>query len=55
MKFKCEKEALEKTFSLARRATPNRSGTNPVLAGLHVELKKNKLVVLGSDLSLIHI
>ena len=52
MKFKCEKEALEKTFSLARRATPNRSGTNPVLAGLHVELKKNKLVVLGSDLDL---
>ena len=52
MKFKCEKEALEKTFSLARRATPNRSGTNPVLSGLHVELKKNKLVVLGSDLDL---
>ena len=52
MKFKCEKETLEKTFSLARRATPNRSGTNPVLSGLHVELKKNKLVVLGSDLDL---
>ena len=52
MKFKCEKELLEKTFSLARRATPNRSGTNPVLAGLYVELKKNKLVVLGSDLDL---
>ncbi len=34
MKFKCEKELLEKTFSLARRATQNRSGTNPVLAGL---------------------
>ena len=52
MKFKCEKETLEKAFSLARRATPNRSGTNPVLSGLHIEVKKNKLVVLGSDLDL---
>ena len=52
MKFKCEKETLEKSFSLARRATPNRSGTNPVLSGLCVDLKKNKLVVLGSDLDL---
>ena len=52
MKFKCEKEVLEKTFSLARKATPNRSGTNPVLSGLFMELKKDKLVVLGSDLDL---
>jgi len=52
MKFKCEKETLEKAFSLARKATPNRSGTNVVLSGLFVELKKNKLVVLGSDLDL---
>jgi len=52
MKFKCEKEVLEKTFSLAKKATPNRSGTNPVLSGLFMELKKDKLVVLGSDLDL---
>ena len=52
MKFKCEKELLEKTFSLAKKATPNRSGTNPVLSGLFMELKKDKLVVLGSDLDL---
>ena len=52
MKFKCEKEILEKTFSLARKATPNRSGTNPVLSGLFLELKKDKLVVVGSDLDL---
>ena len=52
MKFKCEKEILEKTFSLARKATPNRSGTNPVLSGLFLELKKDKLVVIGSDLDL---
>ena len=52
MKFKCEKEILEKTFSLTRRATPNRAGTNPVLSGLYVEVKKNKLVVLGTDLDL---
>ena len=52
MKFKCEKEILEKTFSLARKATPNRSGTTPVLSGLFLELKKDKLVVVGSDLDL---
>ena len=52
MKFKCEKEILEKTFSLARKATPNRSGSNPVLSGLFLELKKDKLVVIGSDLDL---
>ena len=52
MKFKCEKEILEKTFSLARKATPNRSGTTPVLSGLFLELKKDKLVVIGSDIDL---
>ena len=52
MKFKCEKEILEKTFSLARKATPNKTGTNPVLSGLFMELRKDKLVVLGSDLDL---
>jgi DNA polymerase-3 subunit beta len=52
MKFTCEKQLLEKAFSLARRATPNRSGASVVLSGLFVELKKNTLVVLGSDLDL---
>jgi len=52
VKFRCERDVLERAFSVARRATPGRGGALPVLAGLHLTLKKNRLVVVGSDLDL---
>ena len=52
MKFHCDKDVLDRAFSIARRATPGRGGALPVLAGLHLTLKKNRLVVIGSDLDL---
>ena len=52
MRFRCERDVLARAFSIARRATPGRGGALPVLAGLHLSLKKNRLVVIGSDLDL---
>lgn len=52
MKFHCERDVLDRAFSIARRATPGRGGALPVLAGLYLNLKKNRLVVVGSDLDL---
>ncbi len=52
MKFRCDRDVLDRAFSVARRATPGRGGALPVLAGLQLTLKKNRLVVVGSDLDL---
>ena len=52
MKFRCEKDVLDRAFSIARRATPSKNPPLPVLSGLYLLLKKNQLTVIGSDLDL---
>lgn len=52
MRFHCDRDVLDRAFSIARRATPGRGGALPVLAGLHLTLKKNRLTVVGTDLDL---
>ena len=49
VKFHCERDVLDRAFSTARRAVSGRSGSHPVLSGLHLELAGNCLVVTGSD------
>ena len=53
MKFRCERDVLDRAFSIARRAVAGRGGTLQVLSGLHLELKGNRLTVVGSDLDLV--
>ena len=52
MKFRCEREALAEALSTASRAATGRTGTLPVLAGLRLELKGDRLTITGSDLEL---
>jgi len=49
VKFRCERDVLDRAFSTARRAVSGRSGSHPVLSGLHLELTGNCLGVTGSD------
>ena len=49
MKFHCERDVLDRAFSTARRAVSGRSGSHPVLSGLHLELSGDCLAVTGSD------
>ena len=49
VKFHCERDVLDRAFSTARRAVSGRSGSHPVLSGLHLELTENCLAVTGSD------
>ncbi|MCP4850330.1 MAG: DNA polymerase III subunit beta, partial [Actinomycetia bacterium] len=53
MKFRCERDVLDRAFSITRRAVAGRGGTLQVLSGLHLELKGNTLTVVGSDLDLV--
>ncbi|NNE73383.1 MAG: DNA polymerase III subunit beta, partial [Acidimicrobiales bacterium] len=52
MKFRCEREALEKALAIAGRAVSSRGGSLPVLSGVHLELNGNQLQLTGSDLDL---
>ena len=52
MKFRCERDVLDRAFSIARRAVSGRGGSLPVLSGLHLQLVGDKLTVTGSDLDL---
>ncbi len=52
MKFRCEREALEKAFAVAARAVSNRGGALPVLSGVHAVLTGDQLRLTGSDLDL---
>ena len=49
VKFRCERDVLDRAFSVARRAVSGRSGSHPVLSGLQLELVGNHLTVTGSD------
>lgn len=49
VKFRCERDVLDRAFSIARRAVSGRSGSHPVLSGLQLELVGNHVTVTGSD------
>ena len=52
VKFRCERDVLDRAFSIARRAVSGRGGSLQVLSGLHLQLVGDKLTVTGSDLDL---
>ena len=52
MKFRCERDVLVDALNTAGRAVSGRGGSLPVLAGLHLNLSGDQLVVTGSDLDL---
>lgn len=52
MKFRCEREALERALGLASRAVSTRGGSLPVLSGVHLALAGDELRITGSDLDL---
>ncbi|MAG03400.1 MAG: DNA polymerase III subunit beta [Acidimicrobiaceae bacterium] len=52
MKFRCERDVLDRAFSTAGRAISNRGSAPPVMSGLHLHLVGDNLAVVGSDLDL---
>jgi len=52
VKFRCERELLADALATAGRAATGRTGALPVLSGLRLEQKGNKLTVTGTDLDL---
>ncbi len=50
MKFRCERELLAEALATAGRAAASRSGTNPVLSGLRLDVRGDELTVTGTDL-----
>lgn len=52
MKFRCERDVLAEALSAAGRAATGRTGSLPVLQGIRLELKGDRLTVTGSDLDL---
>ena len=52
MKFRCERDVLDRALGSAGRAVTTRGGALPVLAGVRLELDGDQLTVTGSDLDL---
>lgn len=52
MKFRCEQDVLAEALGAASRAATGRTGALPVLQGIRLELKGDRLTVTGSDLEL---
>ncbi|HEX5367032.1 MAG TPA: DNA polymerase III subunit beta [Acidimicrobiales bacterium] len=52
VKFRCERDVLVDALGTAGRATANRGGGLPVLAGIRAELAGNTLTLTGHDLEL---
>lgn len=52
VKFRCERDVLVEALGTAGRATANRGGALPVLAGIRTELTGNELTLTGHDLEL---
>lgn len=52
MKFRCERDVLVEALGTAGRATVNRGGALPILAGIRTELSGNVLTLTGHDLEL---
>ena len=52
MKLRCERDVLVEALSTAGRAVATRGGALPVLSGLRLEVKGDRLHLAGSDLDL---
>jgi DNA polymerase-3 subunit beta len=52
VKFRCERDVLAEALGTAGRAAAGRSGALPVLSGVRLDLKGDRLIVTGSDLEL---
>jgi DNA polymerase-3 subunit beta len=52
VKFRCERDVLDRALSIASRAAATRAATLQVLAGIHLHLEGDTLSVTGSDLDL---
>ena len=52
MKFRCERDVLADALATAGRAATGRSGTYPVLEGLHLSVRGDELSVTGTDLEM---
>jgi DNA polymerase-3 subunit beta len=52
VKFRCERDVLVEALGTAGRATANRGGALPVLAGIRTELAGDVLTLTGHDLEL---
>jgi DNA polymerase-3 subunit beta len=52
VKFRCERDVLVEALGTAGRATANRGGALPVLAGIRTELSGDALTLTGHDLEL---
>ena len=52
LKFRCERDVLVEALGAAGRAVTSRSGSLPVLAGVRLELRGDRLTITGSDLDL---
>ena len=52
MKFRCERDVLAEALTTAGRAATSRSGTLPVLEGVHLTLTGDELSVTGTDLDM---
>ena len=52
MKFRCERDVLAEALATAGRAATGRTGTLPVLSGVRLELRGDRLTVTGTDLEL---
>ena len=52
MKFRCERDVLAEALATAGRAATSRTGTLPVLEGLHLSVTGDELAVTGTDLEM---
>jgi DNA polymerase-3 subunit beta len=52
VKFRCERDVLADALNSAGRAATNRTGTLPVLSGVHIQVAGDTLTVTGTDLEL---
>lgn len=49
MKFRCERDTLVEALATANRAVTSRTSGAPVLNGLHVDVRGNRLRIVGTD------
>ena len=52
MKFRCERDVLADALATAGRAATSRTGSLPVLEGLHLAVRGDELAVTGTDLEM---
>ena len=52
MKFRCERDVLDRALSVASRAAATRGAFLQVLGGIHLQLEGDSLSVTGSDRNL---